>query len=288
MRAATTALRDFLLTSTDAIVRDLVTITLVSATVYRWTSHGEDITTGGNTYSAGGTGTVPLLGRGKIRDTTGLDPSSLSMRLGCGSGAQLGGVRLQLAAVNGVLDGARVSLARCYLDAAGVVIGTLARFEGRVSGVNIGSNSVELSVSSELETLSAVLPRHLYGPLCTHAVFDAGCGVVRADYTTTGVVQSGSTEMVINHLLGSAPDYFVGGAITITSGTLNGLIRTVTASDTTTISVDVSWPSAPTAGTTFSAYPGCDKSLATCRSKFRNLPRRRGFDFVPVPETVIP
>ena len=41
----------------------------------------------------------------------------------------------------------------------------------------------------------------------------------------------------------------------------------------------------PAPGDTFTAYQGCDHTLATCGSKFNNTAHFRGFPFVPVPET---
>ncbi|MBK9446327.1 MAG: DUF2163 domain-containing protein [Betaproteobacteria bacterium] len=287
MRSATTTLRNFLHQNTDAVVVDLVTITLATATVYRWTSHGENITTGGFTWTAGGTGTAPLVGRGRIRDAVGLEPSDLDMVLWCGTSAEMGsGIKLQLAAVNGVLDGARVKLERCYLDSAGAVIGTLNRFEGQVSDVTVNSTSVELKTRSDLESLNQVLPRNLYKSQCLHAVFDAGCGVTRANYTSSTTAAAGSSSVTINHALGSAPGYFIGGSIYFTSGALTGQSRTIVASTTTSITVEFPFSAAPATGNAFSAYPGCDKTAATCNSKYINLPRRRGFDFVPTVDSV--
>jgi len=47
-------------------------------------------------------------------------------------------------------------------------------------------------------------------------------------------------------------------------------------------------PFAPAAGDVFTAYPGCDKTQATCASpKFSNLVNFEGFPYVPAPETAI-
>lgn len=286
MRTASGALVTLFEDNRDTIMVDLVTLTLATGTVYRWTSHGSDITTGGNTFTSGGTGTAPLIGRGRIRDAVGLDPSDLDLQLWCGSSAQLGTVKLQLAAVNGVLDAARVKLERCYLDSAGAVVGTLNRFEGQVSEVIPSSTSVQLKVRSDLESLNEELPRNLYREKCNHALFSAGCGVVRASYTTTTTAGAGSTSTVVNHLLGSAPGYYVGGSITFTSGALTGQTRTIVANTTTTITVEFPFSAAPNAGNSFTASAGCDKSSSTCHSKFRNLPRRMGFDYIPTTESV--
>lgn len=47
-------------------------------------------------------------------------------------------------------------------------------------------------------------------------------------------------------------------------------------------------PVAPSAGDTISMFAGCDKTLATCRAKFNNAGRFRGYPWVPNPETAAP
>jgi hypothetical protein len=44
---------------------------------------------------------------------------------------------------------------------------------------------------------------------------------------------------------------------------------------------------APSPGDTFTAWPGCDRMLATCEIKFNNRLRYRGQPWIPAPETAI-
>lgn len=288
MRSATAGLITFLGSADAAIIADLFTITLAGGTIYRWTSYGEDITTGGNTYTAGGTGTVPLIGRGTIRDTVGLDPADLDVTLYCGSSAQLGGVLLPAAAATGALDWATVELSRAYMSAPGVVEGTLSRFRGQVSEVQPTSTTVRLTVRSDLEALNQVLPRNLYSEKCSHAVFDAGCGLTPATYTTAGTVQTGSTATTVKLNVLQTTGYYNGGRLVFTSGALDGTERTiatyVNSGGVGNFSFTIPLPVAPATSDGADVLPGCDKTAATCTSKFSNLNRRRGFDFVPTSE----
>ena len=43
----------------------------------------------------------------------------------------------------------------------------------------------------------------------------------------------------------------------------------------------------PHTGDTFTAYPGCDKQIATCDHKFSNLSNFEGMSFIPSPETTV-
>ena len=293
MRSVSSTLLDHFNSSLTTTVVDLFTITLATATVYRWTNHAVDLTTDGFTWTAGGTGTAPLPARGGIRDTIGLDPSELEVRLDCGTSAEIGsGVKAQLAALNGVLDGATVKLERAYLDSAGAVIGSILRFQGQTSEVRVTDFVITMSVRSELEQLNVKLPRHLHRPLCSHALFDAGCGLTRSDFTTTGSVQAGTTDSVVKLNILADTGYYNGGALTFTSGALSGTTRTIStyvnSGGVGNFTLDYPLESTPAGGVTASVYPGCDKSIATCRDTFLNLPRRRGSDFVPTPDMVVP
>jgi hypothetical protein len=46
-------------------------------------------------------------------------------------------------------------------------------------------------------------------------------------------------------------------------------------------------PVAPATGTAFTAYAGCDKSMATCQGKFNNVINFKGMPFIPVAETAV-
>jgi uncharacterized phage protein (TIGR02218 family) len=290
VRSASAGLISFLEGNDTAIVADLLTITLQGGTVYRWTSYSEDITTDGHTWTAGGTGTAPLVGRGKVRDTIGLDPSDLDISLLCGDSAELGGQRLAAAAVAGAFDWATVTLHRAYMSSPGVVVGTLVRFAGQVSEVTPAGSAVRLSVRSDLEALNQVLPRNVYRELCIHAVFDAGCGLAVASYTTTGTVQAGSTAALVKLNVLTSSGYYNGGRFVFTSGALDGVERTIAtyinSGGVGNFTFTTPLPSAPATSDGASVIPGCDKTMAICSSRFSNLNRRRGFDFMPTSEVV--
>ncbi|MEI8325522.1 MAG: phage BR0599 family protein [Betaproteobacteria bacterium] len=71
------------------------------------------------------------------------------------------------------------------------------------------------------------------------------------------------------------------------TGANAGIGRTIKAQAGGVLTSVQPWPSAVTIGDTFTVYPGCDKTQATCSSKFSNLARFRGYPYVPAPETII-
>jgi uncharacterized phage protein (TIGR02218 family) len=94
----------------------------------------------------------------------------------------------------------------------------------------------------------------------------------------------------VNKLLTNLTDpntHYDNGQLVFTSGVNNGHIVAVRQYASTTIYFVVPLPAPPLAGDTFTVYPGCDKTQATCTSKFSNLINFGGFPYVPSPETAI-
>ena len=81
--------------------------------------------------------------------------------------------------------------------------------------------------------------------------------------------------------------YFDNGQLVFTSGLNNGLVKAVRQYLGGQMSFNSPLPFVPNVGDTFTAYPGCDKTQATCSGKFTNLTNFEGFPYVPAPETAI-
>ena len=78
------------------------------------------------------------------------------------------------------------------------------------------------------------------------------------------------------------------GQILFTSGANAGLLKAVKSYAGQFFTFNSPLPFVPNAGDLFTAYPGCDKTQATCSSsKFNNLVNFEGFPYVPAPETAI-
>lgn len=100
-------------------------------------------------------------------------------------------------------------------------------------------------------------------------------------------IQAGST---VNKLLSNslkASSYYDNGHILFTSGVNAGLTKAVKQYFQPQFVFNSPLPFVPSAGDTFIAYPGCDKTQATCTSKFNNLANFEGFPYIPSPETAI-
>ena len=83
------------------------------------------------------------------------------------------------------------------------------------------------------------------------------------------------------------------GTIEFTSGVNNGITRTVKSytkgefGALSSISLAVPLVTACSYLDTFNIYPGCNKSLNVCTTKFANTDNFRAEPFVPAPESVV-
>ena len=268
MKPTTAPLNTLLLGTSEYLMADLYTITLASGSKLYWTGADINISWGGNTFlAATDNGTQPLIKRGTIRSSRGLEVQTCDLTLFCGTSAQLGGINAKWACINGYLDKATILVQRAFLSSWSTVVGAPSIFLGTVAAVEVGSMKVVLHVKSVLELLNLQqMPHVLLQPTCANLVYDSGCGVVKANYTVTGTVQASPTPTASQFAIGQAKaaGYFIGGVITFTSGANNGLSRAVqdyAGGATDTLTVALPFTLAPAPGDTYSVYPGCSKLL---------------------------
>lgn len=292
MRAASNALVTLLRSSSEFFMADLLTITLLGGATVRLTTWEQALTVSGNTYSPG----PPTFARDLVTVSVGVtvDSMDLTIQVGVGAGAaQLAGVPWPQAVASGALDGARVVLERVFMASPGdTSAGTVVLFAGRVAEAQPSRDVVTLTVKSDLELLDTQIPRNLYQPGCVHTLFDGGCTLLKSSYANALTTLAGATTTQVTATTSRSTGYFDLGTVTFTTGALAGLsfgVKSFTLSggSTGTFQFVRPLPSAPTAGDAFTAYPGCDKSLSTCQTKFANSAHFRGTPFIPAPETAI-
>jgi len=221
-----------------------------------------------------------------------MDVATLEVTIEASMTDVINGVPILQAIGQGLFDGATFRIDRLFMDSSSNQIGTVVRFSGFIGALDeLTRSSAKLSINAGTAYLSMQLPAVILQPGCTNTLFDARCGLVKASFAEANVVQAGST---VNKLLSSSAKgdgYYDNGQIAFTSGANAGLVKAVKAYFATggpVFTFNSPLPFLPNAGDAFVAYPGCDKTQATCASsKFSNLVNFEGFPYVPAPETAI-
>lgn len=288
------ALVAFLNSAKQVYMADLFTITLTGGSVLRYTSADVAVYLPGVAGIFGGLARTwaigPVIKRGVTKVAVGIAVNTLDVTLAADQSITVNGVPLLPFIASGGLDGARFELNRAFAaDPGSPWIGVLRLFVGRVSEVPRASRyEAALSIASDSELLNVMIPRNVYQPGCANTLFDGTCGMSKtaAAVTATATATSASRTVFATGLAQAAGYFSLGWAVGVT-GANAGIGRTIKLFSGGSITTIQPWPAGIAAGDTFTVYPGCDKTQATCNTKFSNLARFRGHPYVPAPETVL-
>ncbi len=274
----------WLQSATELRMADLYTITLKNGTVLRYTSWDTNLVVLGNKFLTG----PPNISRSAIEEKLGMDVATLEITIEASLTDTINGVPVLQAIGQGLFDGAAFRIDRLFMDSASNQIGTVVRFSGFIGALDeLTRSSAKLSVNAGTAFLSMQLPAAILQPGCTNTLFDARCGLVKASFAEVNAVQAGSTVNKLISLSAKADGYYDNGQIAFTSGANAGLVKAVKQYLGQQFTFNSPLPFVPNAGDAFTAYPGCDKTQATCTNKFSNLANFEGFPYVPAPETAI-
>lgn len=240
-------------------------ITREDSTVFRYTTHSNDLTFLSNTWTA-----IPSVQPTVIQKSIGLSVNNLEFTGVFGESLDI------------TLDDVRDS----KFDSAEVV-GYLVNhsdttdytleFEG-VLGQFIWN---DYTFQSEVRSKTFLLSRgrnKVYSRTCPYVLGDSNCGVTLASHTISRTISAISNNTItVNSTLTS--DFNLGRVVYS-----SGKEQHVFSVSGTTITL---WePTLGSVSDTISVIKGCDKIRQTCKSRFSNLDRFGGFDLIP-PEDVI-
>jgi uncharacterized phage protein (TIGR02218 family) len=287
MKSYTSSLATFLLASKTLAKADCYQITLNGGAVLRWTDCDVAINLSGITYIPG-----PPIEDGGVKSKRGIQVDTLDLTLFDALGTTLvAGLALVTFARQGGFDGATIQVTRtAAADWNSALQGSYVRFSGRISGVSdITRTRLTLNCSSWMELLNVSMPRNVYQSGCINDLYGAACTLAKATYQASGTVGSGTNgTTTFSSNLATTANYYALGFVVFQTGPNAGLQRTIKSQDASgNLTLVTPLPSAPAAGNTFLAYPGCDKTQSTCSTKFANLSHYRGFPYVPAPETAL-
>lgn len=282
MKTTTPACATLLQSARQIFMVELLTLTLVDGTVIRWASTDATVTYGGNVWTPG-----PVIERDGTKLSIGIAVTSCEVTFHADDTITVIGVPLLQAARRGLLGGASLKIEKGFTDdPANPIAGLVHLFEGRIGDVEVNSTSVQCEVKSFAELLDTMVPINVYQASCLHTLYGTGCGVAKVTNGLNLSVQAGSTAGLLLCAVTGTGVYDL-GELVCTSGVNTGVRRAVKQHTAGQLLLSFPFPDVPTVGDTFTVYKGCDKTLATCKAKFANGARFKGFPFVPAPETAV-
>lgn len=203
------------------------------------------------------------------------------------------GVPLMSAMALGLFDGALITIQTAYMpiNDYGHIIGVETKFAGIMGEISqLGRTSCAFTAHDMMYVLNLQMPRNLMSSGCRHALFDAGCTLSKAAHQQNRNCASGSGGLTItlNVPLPAAAPYYQQGFVTFSSGQNVGITRSIrTQVSTSQLMLSGLFPFAIGVGDAVEIFPGCDKTMSTCSSRFGNLIHFSGYSFIPAPETVL-
>lgn len=150
----------------------------------------------------------------------------------------------------------------------------------RLVSVSFDVQSASLTLESIYTSIKRPCLNLKYQKNCAYDLYGRGCGVNKDDFKLeTSVTVVSATQLSNPSLAGFADGYFTGGlAVWDNYGVITNRFIMSHAGDTIVIEL-------PFVGLDSSAtlklYPGCDRTLATCDSKFQNSDNYGGQPFMP-------
>lgn len=187
----------------------------------------------------------------------------------------------------GLWDGARVDVWRVDWRAVEHRVMVWSGMLSEISRAGAG-------YSAELVSLKAALERKIgrvYARRCDADVGDARCGVDldAPAYRVASVIEhaTGGMGFRSDALAAFASGWFSAGRVTWTSGGNAGLESRIIRHGGDALEIGGVLKVQIAVGDGFVATAGCDKAFETCRGKFSNGARFRGFPHMPGPDAVL-
>ena len=259
MRAASSALRDYLATHNQFLMADLWTLTTKSGFTLRFSSFDRNITYGGNVYPCSDL----LVSAPTTKLVLGLEVDEMTLAVAPNKprNVTVNGTPFLQAVRQGVLNRAEVTRDRLFMPSLGdYSLGALRLFTGEICDVEATGIVANLKVKSLPNLLNINMPRRLIQASCPYTFGSAECGVPRASATST--VLAGSTINAVLCGLTNASYFFNSGVLRFTSGCNAGISRTVRQWSPGVANLSAPFPNLPQAGDAFTIYTGCSKALS--------------------------
>lgn len=158
---------------------------------------------------------------------------------------------------------------------------TKVYWKGRVVSSSFEEDLLVLKCESLFTALRRVGPRELYLKNCRHMLYQPGCGLNPEDFAEAGTLTNiNGLVYTVTQASGFAAGYFTGGYIKFGDGSRKFIKlhsgANLTLSRTSRYAIDNF-----TGSDSVTIYPGCDRTVNTCKTKFNNLTEQGGNRWIP-------
>lgn len=165
MKSVSETLSLYLNSRKEMNASDLYILRLFDGTEYYYTDADKDVTYGGHTYLHN----ALILKRDQTKINNVISVDSMTVSIYATSSDKLGNKPLFLAAHDGTLDRATLSLSRCFFDDYGNITGAVGLFSGVTEVKSCGGLKLQLTVKSKVQGMSQEFPRRKFYPQGTYA-----------------------------------------------------------------------------------------------------------------------
>jgi len=156
----------------------------------------------------------------------------------------------------------------------------LAIWLGRLTNVKFGVQDADLRIESVFSSLKRPCLRYRYQRNCPHDLYGAGCKIDKVDYATDTIITLVDAVTITSYEASLKPDgYYDGGIITWDNAGAE-THRFILSHVGSTVIFDLPFGSVAS-GAVLTLYPGCNRTLNTCDTKFGNTDNYGGQPFYP-------
>lgn len=150
-------------------------------------------------------------------------------------------------------------------------------FVGRVLSCTFDGPEATLTCAPISQVFRRRIPSLVIQPQCNWNLYGTGCGVDKLLFKDSGTVLAVSGAVVRAFVFGTRPaGWYNNGWLELASGERRYIVSHVGDA----VTLQTSFP-ALAVGASVDAFAGCDRTEATCASKFANLVNHLGFPRVP-------
>lgn len=167
-------------------------------------------------------------------------------------------------------------------------------WKGFISSVNFQDRVAQIACQPITRVLSQEMPRVVYSGLCNHVLYDAGCRVVREDFSHSNdidlVENSGlhvrvpgardKAALIAPTLASADLDVFFQGGYMVVDGEYRMILEGNVGGDPNMFRLLLPFQELPT-GKSAQVFAGCNHTIAICAAKFANNLRFGGFPYIP-------